>query len=313
MERVRPPEPSRYRYRLSTMRTFRTFRYLLIGLTLVTAAACGTQHAIADPPGPGSHSGRSSTADVLVRVSWEGGFVGPNLDYSRIPAVSVYDNGDVVTPGPVPAIYPAPALPNLRVRHLAGHDANRLADLATVAFRGGTDFGTPPIADASTTVFRLSKGGQTRTVRVYALAENSTAGNGLTRAQRANRDRMNTLLSALTNLPRTLGTRAAGRDEAYRPTALAALSTHWTEAVPSGTSVVAWPGAALPGAPLPGATRGSGLTCTLTRGPALTPVLAAATRANTNTLWSSRGSRWSLTFRPLLPEESSCADLGSAR
>ena len=39
-------------------------------------------------------------------------------------------------------------------------------------------------------------------------------------------------------------------------------------------------------------------------------VLAAAGSANAATPWvTADGGRWSIAFRPLLPDESSCADL----
>jgi hypothetical protein len=38
-------------------------------------------------------------------------------------------------------------------------------------------------------------------------------------------------------------------------------------------------------------------------------VLAAAATANAATPWDSGGTRWSVAFRPLLPDESGCADL----
>jgi hypothetical protein len=41
-----------------------------------------------------------------------------------------------------------------------------------------------------------------------------------------------------------------------------------------------------------------------------TAVLAAAGNGNALTPWvGADGSRWSVTFRPLLPDESGCADL----
>jgi hypothetical protein len=40
------------------------------------------------------------------------------------------------------------------------------------------------------------------------------------------------------------------------------------------------------------------------------PVLAAAKTANARTPWVSGGTRWEVNFRPLLPDETSCADLG---
>jgi len=48
-------------------------------------------------------------------------------------------------------------------------------------------------------------------------------------------------------------------------------------------------------------------------GAQLDTVLAAVAKANQNTPWSSGGNTYSITFRPLLPDESGCADLKAAR
>jgi hypothetical protein len=42
-------------------------------------------------------------------------------------------------------------------------------------------------------------------------------------------------------------------------------------------------------------------------------VLTAAADATAITPWGSGGDTWSLLFRPLLPEETGCADLKGAR
>jgi hypothetical protein len=70
---------------------------------------------------------------------------------------------------------------------------------------------------------------------------------------------------------------------------------------------VPWPGPALPGepiGPLPD------LGCVVATGDQATAVIAAARDANVLTPWLSPDDiRWSVTFRPLLPDESGCADL----
>ena len=40
-------------------------------------------------------------------------------------------------------------------------------------------------------------------------------------------------------------------------------------------------------------------------------VLATAAKANAATPWTSGGRTWSLHLRPLLPDESGCADLAT--
>ena len=52
---------------------------------------------------------------LVLLVEHTGGFVTPDTTASRLPLVSVYSDGRVVTEGPVIAIYPGPALPNVQV------------------------------------------------------------------------------------------------------------------------------------------------------------------------------------------------------
>ncbi len=49
--------------------------------------------------------------------------------------------------------------------------------------------------------------------------------------------------------------------------------------------------------------------CVVATGQEATAVLAAAAAANSATPWTSGDTRWSVAFRPLLPDESGCADL----
>ena len=96
--------------------------------------------------------------------------------------------------------------------------------------------------------------------------------------------------------------------EAYEPTALAVLARPWAE--PRNRlshPVVDWPGPPLAGEPVGGATE---VGCSVVSGEQTPVVLATARSANSATPWrTTDGNLWSLSFRPLLPDESSCADL----
>jgi hypothetical protein len=73
---------------------------------------------------------------------------------------------------------------------------------------------------------------------------------------------------------------------------------------------VAWTGPALPGPTLNAAL---GLGCVTVTGDEAKAVLATAAKTNTATPWTSGGIRWSLRFRPLLPDEPDCAGLANLR
>ena len=52
-----------------------------------------------------------------------------------------------------------------------------------------------------------------------------------------------------------------------------------------------------------------GLGCVTVNGDDIATVLNAAITANKLTPWTSGAQKWLADFRPLLPDESSCADL----
>jgi hypothetical protein len=288
---------------------FRIFRTIVPNLTLVAAlgatlaaAGCGSVATASPALSPGA---ASPGHGLVLRFQSVGGFVAPVTNYTRIPTFSLYADGRVIVQQFVPTPYPPPALPYVFQRRISTRDVNRLVAQARAAGVGtATDFGTPGIADATSTRFTLAGA---RTTEVYALSETPDTAPDLTPRQRAARNRLSALVAALTDLPGTLGIPVEHRPAPYLPTAIAALSRPWTPIGSREDSPVrAWPGAALPGRPL----GGTPLSCVTTTGTAAAQVLAAAQTAHANSPWIFQGKRWSIVFRPLLPDEHGCSDLG---
>jgi hypothetical protein len=104
---------------------------------------------------------------------------------------------------------------------------------------------------------------------------------------------------------------ASGDSTPYEPAALAAIATPWVAPGADGglpaPEPVAWPGPALPGEAMGSADLGVG--CVVAEGDQARAVLTAAAKANAATPWTSGGKKWSVTLRPLLPDETGCADL----
>jgi len=258
-------------------------------------------------PGPGAGT---YGPDVLVlRVEYTGGFVPLERLVARLPILSVYGDGRVITEGPVIAIYPSPALPNLQVRKITPAG---VAALVTRALANGVgrdiDLGLPPVADAPATKFTVLTNEGVKVTEVYALGINDD-GSGLSAAQKSARRDLRVLLDDLNDLPNTLGSDAGDEPQPYQPKALAAISREWTD--PGSTDIPAqpekaWPGPTLPGDPV---AQNPGLGCVTVSGADVAPVLSAAASANSLTPWTSDGRRWFVQFRPLLPDESTCADL----
>ena len=239
----------------------------------------------------------------MLRVEYTGGLVSPSVTVGRLPLVSVYADGRVISEGPMIAIHPAPALPNLQEHRIDAPAVQDLVDRALAAGVGDrSDLGSPPIADAPSTRVTLVTASHTYVREAYALTGTPDDTDGLTAEQHAARKELSGLVDVLT------GTTADGDTTGYVPSSVAALVRPWTD--PQDGLVqpdAAWPGPALPGEPAGGLFD---LTCVTATGDQAQALLTAAGSANAETPWvTADGNRWTVTFRPLLPDESSCADL----
>jgi hypothetical protein len=247
--------------------------------------------------------------DLVVRVRQEGGFVPPERIVGRIPTVSVYADGRIITEGPVTLVYPGAALPNLLVEQIDPAEVARIADRAVAAgVRGGADLGRPGVADAPTTrIDVVTADGTAQSVSAEALTEARPDDPMLTDAQRAARAKLAAFVRELTDR------RDAGQQRPYRAQNLAALAQPYDkpdDGLPKQPGPLAWPGPDLPGEYLnPNAKIG----CVVVTGAERDRVLAAVAGANQSTPWSSGGNTYAITFRPLLPDETGCADLKAAR
>jgi hypothetical protein len=279
-----------------------------VPLMLISACA---RTDVSAAPGTADPSTPAATAGPLVvRVESVGGFVPATINLSRLPSVSVYADGRVITEGPVPMIYPGPALPNLQVQTITPERVQELARQGTEAGVGKTvDYGRPSIADAPSTKVTVVNAGQTRSVSVEALNEAQANGPGLTAAQRAARATLVTYVNMLQGLAAAGGMPPAS---AYEPEAVAVLTHDYVQSSGESPKPVetAWPGPALPGAEM-GA--GLGIGCLTVTGAEKDKVLAAAGKATVSTPWTLAGKKYGITFRPLLPDEKDCDALKGDR
>ncbi len=276
------------------MRTRLVVAVLGVGLALTGCAERGGS------PSSGSVALPADGDALVLRIDYTGGFVTPETTVGRLPLVSVYRDGRVITEGPVIAIYPAPAWPNLQVAQLDEAGVQELADAARDAGVAQTgDLGMPNIADAATTRFTLVTETETFVREAYALTPDGTDV-GYTAEQQSARAALAGLLQRFTVLDeQTTG---------YEPTAVAAIAGPYVEPTDQGLGSrppVAWPGPDLPGEPV-----GPGIGCVVATGEQAAAVATAAQAADSLTPWTSGASSWAVTFRPLLPDETGCADLG---
>src|SRR5690242_1214046 len=122
----------------------------------------GTISAVLAMTMMGTPAAATGTAEVatlhhdtlVVRVEQIGGFLPAGHQLTRLPTISVYADGRVITEGPQASVYPGRALPNVLVRRISPADARLLAR-RTVAAGVGTagDLGAPGITDVPTTRF----------------------------------------------------------------------------------------------------------------------------------------------------------------
>ena len=287
-------------------------------VTLFLITSCGRPDTGGSGPGGTAPSGAAGSApatsaparaDALVlRIERAGGLMAPQQMPGKLPLISLYGDGRLITQGPQIAIYPPPALPNLQVQQLdrAAVDA-LLAKADAAGIRPGLDLGQPMVADAPTTRITVVTGAGARTLSVVGLTEAAKDDPRLTPAQRENRAKVAAFVQEVTALP---GAKGAPEGQSYQPVALAALASPYvrpSERLPEPPRVVDWPGPALPGTPL--GTAG----CVTVSGADAGTVRTAAAGATTITPWRSGGKMWTVRFRPLLPDETGCADLGGPR
>lgn len=282
-----------------------------VPLLLITACAQTSGNQAAGAPDSRATESAGAApgygADQLVlRVESFGGFVPAEKNIGRIPAVSVYGDGRLITEGPTTMIYPGKALPNLQEQMLTPEMVQDLVRRgAEAGVRNGADFGSPNIADAPST--RVTVGDQS--VSVVALSEAQPADPKLTAAQRDARTKLSAYVNELQSLNSAKG---IAKPVGYQPVMLAALARKYVapQSAEPATAAVAWPGPALPGDII---SENVGIGCVAVTGAEKDKVWAAAEKATVITQWTSGGKQWNVTFRPLLPEEQGCVALKGVR
>jgi hypothetical protein len=204
---------------------------------LLLLCACA-QRGVGAPPVPAGPALPTGPDELVLQVEHTGGFVPPETLVGRLPIVSVYADGRVLTEGPVIAIHPAPAWPNVQVQEIDRSAVRTLVEHARAAGVEETgDLGRPPLADVPSTRFTLATADGTTVREVYALTEVSgldPADSGLTEQQLAARAELRAFLDELTDLP---GTPAVP----YEPATVAALVRPWATTVPDPADPAAEP------------------------------------------------------------------------
>ncbi len=292
---------------------------LVIGLAAcqsLSGSGSGSDGGDVGSPGGDLPTGDASTPVLVVRVA--GGFVPMGFDFSAMPTLAVYGDGSVVVPGPQTLVFPGPALPNLQVAHLSPADLAGLVGAAADAGLLGAapDYGMPNVTDLPTTYVSLTVDGQAYGHAAYALGfgdgddlggdvggDVALPDTGLTQQQLVARRALTGFLDRATAL--------VGADYDTEPYPVTALAVMAQEAEPAGEGQagdrpeqvsIPWP---LDGVALADVGR-----CGVVDGADAATLLEALAQANQATTYTQDGVTYGVWFRPLLPHEHGCADLG---
>lgn len=288
----------------SRLRFARPGALLLASLSLV--ACFGSAGAVA----PSSSPDPVNADTPVFRVSWDGEFVTPEMLIGRMPIITVYADGRVITDGPVPAIYPGPLMPNLLERTLSQVGLERLIELARdMDLLQTVHYDFPGIADAADTVLEIQLDGKTHRMSAYALAEVGVdvAAPGLDQAAIDGRAHLRAFVDALTGIP------AGDFVDEEHPYVVDSLRIYAGKIVvvpdselPGEQPALDWPLADL-------ATAGEkidngvlDLRCQVVEGEELSKILPILQGANGLQTFSSEGRLYSVIVVPVLPGETGC-------
>lgn len=180
--------------------------------------------------------------DVVISVTYEGGFVPIEMVFANTPAALITGDGRALTTGPVPAIYPGPLLPNLQQRSITTEAVQELLAMADeLGLLAEVEYArNDQIADAPDTVVTIAANGAVHQHRAYALG---LGGPG----SEDDPDRANLLefVTAMTDLPGTVGEDQLGPESEFVP------DTYLIRATPADPAaaategieptIVAWP------------------------------------------------------------------------
>jgi hypothetical protein len=290
--------------------------YRPIGLAVLAliAGACSAgapsnSSAPSSSPAGGSYVVPTGAGELILKIDTDGGFVAPGYILTHTPEFALYGDGRIVVPGPQIEIYPSPLLPNLLAMQIAPAEIQTIvADADAAGLLGpNASYDIGGIADAGTTVFTTVANGKTHRISAYALGIDGGVSEPFASpdvvAARAKLSTFRDKVMALnTLLGRTFDQRA------YEPTTMRIFAT--TAGLPRADepatveTPIPWPLSVDPGSGLP--VGGGSAKCLVITGQDLRTFVDAARNANTLTRWQAQSGDYSISVRPLYPDESGC-------
>jgi hypothetical protein len=234
--------------------------------------------------GSPASAAEDSGSSPVIQVDANGGYVPIEVMQGNVPEVTVTADGRMIVQK-TNVRYDRMA--RLRISQIS---KERIQEMLARAFElglldhgDGKDYGSPGVTDQPSTTVTITINGERFFTSVYALGFDAE---DLNNEQQANREELSEFISDIAHTrPR----------RPFEPTAIAVLATPVDDV--EGT-IVEWPLAGL--AP----------RCVIVAGADLDLVLPLAERSSWATRWHSGESDWRIVFRPLLPDEHTCQDIG---
>ena len=261
-------------------------------------------------PGAGNGIDHSTGAhDVLVRVAYEGGFVPLEWTYRSLPGFSLYGDGTLVLPGVQMELYPGPALPSISTRTVTEDGIQATLEEVLHSIQGVPDemldMGSVGMADVPTTVITVHAGGVDRTIKAYGLSELTERPERMSVDEFQARRQLQDLVTKLGGLDTWLPDGSLGTESMYEGSGARLFVSEYRK-VDLPQEPISWP--------LGGnldrfgdlATGSDTYRCGVIEGVDWTALRESATQANELTPWTESGARFSILFRPLLPDETGC-------
>lgn len=291
-------------------------------LPALLAASCGRLFDDDEGSGPGSGGGSGPTgidpaaiqhptaADELVlRAASGGGFVPVEYHLRAVPGFSLFGDGRLVVEGPVPEIYPGPAMPNLQVSQLSEEAVQAILEEARSAGLFGEDasYDYPCVTDLPTTTFTLVAEGATHTISAYALGfENEMDPGSCGDVDAEARAALLAFWEKLGNLRNWLPEGSVGDEAELTPAEMRVYVLEYRGDPALEQQPVEWP--------LEGSLARFGeadpnladARCGVVAGADLETLLPLARSSNQLTPWTNGSREFALVFRPLLPDEHGC-------
>jgi hypothetical protein len=178
-------------------------------------------------PAPAGHDHPTGADEVVIGVTFEGGFVPVEVAFTQPPTLLISGDGRAITQGAVPAIYPGPLLPALVERTISEDGIQTLlAKADELGLLADVEYGDPPlpVADVPDTVVTITADGTTYRHVAYAL--------GIDDEPEEARANLYEFVTAATDLATTVGSGELG------PEAPMTSDSYLIRAIPLDTATV---------------------------------------------------------------------------